>query len=461
MLAFVMILAGAQASQSSSANALPSDAEIRNILNERVRAISAQEDGIGIVVGVIEPQGRRVISHGHLKDSRPLDGNTVFEIGSVTKVFTGLLLADMVNKREVDFADQVAKYLPASVRIPSLNRRSITFLDLATHTSALPFMPEQSGKADYSAADLYQFLAAYKLRYDIGTKWEYSNIGYWLLSETLTSRAGRDYESLLRERVITPLKLANTDFILSPKMKEHLPGGHDAASQPAPPMSTIPVYSVMPAAGALFSTVNDLLTLLSVAIGYEHSPLAKAVALSVSTSRPVSKSGDEQALGWTVIGKGNDQLIFRDGGTFGYSSCVMWDPVKRVGVAVLSNHAASVADIARHILRPDFPLEHPKPVPKEISLESSILNAYVGRYDAAGEGVFAIIREGDALMLESPESWGLPRLRIRPESEMNFFASELPLRITFQRGSDGSVIGILIYPPRGQKAVPAKRISSK
>src|SRR6266576_4688218 len=120
--------------------AVPPDDEIRKILAERV---GENEKDVWIVVGVIGPQGRRIISFGHRNagDSRPLDGDTVFEIGSVTKVFTAILLADMVEKSEVALADPAAKYLPADVKIPQRDGRSITLVDLATHTSGLRFMP--------------------------------------------------------------------------------------------------------------------------------------------------------------------------------------------------------------------------------------------------------------------------------------------------------------------------------
>src|ERR1700737_1754512 len=113
--------------------ALPSDAEIRKILAERV---GPQENDIGIIVGVIEPQGRRIISYGRRNagDSRPLDGDTVFEIGPVPKAFTALLLADMVGKNEVVLVDPVAKYLPADTKVPERNGRSIRLVVLATHT---------------------------------------------------------------------------------------------------------------------------------------------------------------------------------------------------------------------------------------------------------------------------------------------------------------------------------------
>ena len=458
-------LAGAQPAQNSGATVLPSNAEIHKMLAERV---GTQENGVGIVVGVIEPRGRRVISHGHLreKDPRPLDGDTVFEIGSVTKVFTALLLAEMVRQNEVALADPVSKYLAAGVKVPERNGRSITLVDLATHTSGLPFMPENApasngpAAAKYSAADLVHYVAGYKLTREIGSKWDYSNIGYWLLSEALASRAGVDYESLLRARVIAPLKLANTDFVLSPKMKANLAAGHDAALQPSPDVSTLPIYSLMPSARGLFSTANDLSTCLSVAMGYERSPLGPAMEACVSTRRP-TQSGNEQALGWTVIGKGDDQIIFHDGGTLGYASCMAWDPKKRVGVVVLSNQVASVDDIARHLLRPNFPLAKPANTKHtEIALDSAVLNIYAGRYKAKGEGIITVTLEGGVLLIESPADWGLPKLRIRPESTRDFFASELPLRVTFNIDNDGRVNGLLIYPPRGQKAVPANRISS-
>lgn len=129
-----------------TAGALPSvlsDEELRQILVERV---DVRHTNVGIVVGVITPQGRRVVSYGvaDRSDSRPLDGDTIFEIGSVTKVFTSLLLADMVQRGEVVLSDPVEKHLPEGVKSPRWKDRSIALVDLATHTSGLPFWPSDA-----------------------------------------------------------------------------------------------------------------------------------------------------------------------------------------------------------------------------------------------------------------------------------------------------------------------------
>src|SRR5262249_32991409 len=144
---------------------LLSDDEIREILAKR---IDQQKQAVGIVVGVIEPAGRRVVAYGNLAsgDRRTLDGDTIFEIGSVSKVFTSLLLADMVNRKEVALEDPAAKYLPEYVTIPQRNGKSATLIDLSTHYSGLPPLPTNRKldprnpfADDYSVNDLYQFLS--------------------------------------------------------------------------------------------------------------------------------------------------------------------------------------------------------------------------------------------------------------------------------------------------------------
>jgi len=463
----IVSLAASRADQNSGA--LLNHTEIRSLVTERIKALCGEQGSVGIVVGVIAPEGRQIISAGERSsdDSRPPDGDTAFEIGSVTKVFTALLLAEMAEKNEVGLNDPVAKHLPSAFKVPERNGKTISLLDLATHTSGLPFMPNDAAisngpsAAKYSTGDLRRFVATSELRTDIDGKWEYSNIGYWLLSEALTGRGGLDYQTLLRRHVIAPLGLTNTVFALAPEMKKNFAPGHNAVLQAAPPISTLPIYSIMPAAGGLYSTANDLLKLLAVAMDYEHSPLDGAMRLTWNTRRPMSRDGFEQGLGWTIIREQNSLLIVHDGGTLGYASSIAWDPVKRAGVVVLSNQVANVGDIARHLLRPSIPLEKPTATKRtEVTLDPARLDIYVGNYEATGEGIFEVAREADSLTLRSPAEWGLPKFRLHPENRQDFFVAELPMRVTFQLESDGSAKKMLVYPPRGQKPIPAVRSNS-
>src|SRR5580693_3912321 len=198
----------------------PPDAEIRKILADRVGAENA---GIAIVVGVIEPKGRRIVAYGSpaKDDKRPVNGDTIFEIGSMTKVFTSLVLMDMVQKGEVALTDPVAKYLPSTVKVPERNNRKITLQDLSTQSSGLPRMPSNftpkdpsNPFADYSVEQLYQFLSSYQLTRDIGAQYEYSNLGVGLLGHVLTLRAGVDYETMVRSRICEPLGMNSTRVTL-------------------------------------------------------------------------------------------------------------------------------------------------------------------------------------------------------------------------------------------------------
>jgi CubicO group peptidase (beta-lactamase class C family) len=281
---------------------IPSDVEIHKILADRV---GSENLGIGIVVGVIDATGRRVVAYGSLakNDNRRLDGDTVFEIGSMTKVFTSLLLMDMTRRGEVALSDPVSKYLPAGVKMPERNNRKITLADLSTQSSGLPRMPTNLNPkdvtnpyADYSVQQMYDFLSGYQLTRDIGSQYEYSNLGVGLLGHVLSLRAGMSYEALVRSRICDPLGMANTRVSLTPEMKTRLAVGHSAALAPTANWD-IPTLA---AAGALRSTANDMLIFLAANLGYVKTPLAPAMADEVSVRRPAGAADMKIAYGWHV-----------------------------------------------------------------------------------------------------------------------------------------------------------------
>src|SRR5215510_10064599 len=214
------------------------DNEIKSILLDRV---DRAKRSVGIVVGLVDEKGMRVISYGKPSQTsnQTLNGDSVFEIGSVTKVFTAILLADMVERGEVSLNDPISKYLPKSVKTPTRDGKEITLLHLTTHTSGLPYMPsnftpknDENPYADYSVEQMYSFLSQYRLQRDIGAKMEYSNYGVALLGHILALRAGTNYETLIRTRICAPLKMDNTSIKFSKEMLAHLAKGHNPDLNP-------------------------------------------------------------------------------------------------------------------------------------------------------------------------------------------------------------------------------------
>src|SRR6266508_973596 len=408
----------------SAAAQVISDVEIRKILVER---IDAQRRSVGIVVGVIEPAGRRVVSYGALAkgDQRPLNADTIFEIGSITKVFTSLLLADAVERRELSLTDPVAKFLPAKVKVPERAGRSITLQDLSTHTSGLPRLPTNmkpkdasNPYADYSFEDLYAFISGYELRRDIGVQYEYSNLGGGLLGHAVTLSAKTDYESLVRSRITGPLGMTSTAITLSPELKVRLAVGHSPTLQPVANWD----LPALAGAGALRSSTNDMLTFLAANLGYTPTPLAGAMAAMVKVRRPTGAQGLEIALGWHILTAHGKEFIWHNGGTAGYRTFIGYDPAARTGVVVLSNAGTPTGpdDIGRHLLDPASPLLAltPPSTHTEIKMDPGAFDRFAGRYQFAPAITLTLSREEAHFFAQLT---GQPRFEIFASGEREFF----------------------------------------
>ena len=444
--------------QSLPNSPIPPDSEIRKVLVERIDTF---HHGVGIVVGVIEPQGRRIVAYGALNqgDARPLNGDTIFEIGSVTKVFTSLLLADMVQRGEVALSDPVAKFLPADVKVPERGGRLITLVDLSTHTSGLPRLPSNlqpknsaNPYADYTVEQLYQFLSTYQLTRDIGSQFEYSNLGGGLLGLALARRAGMDYEALVHARVTGPLGMNSTGITLTPEMKARLAVGHNEKLA-ATSNWDLPTLA---GAGALRSSVNDMLTFLAANLGYVKSPLAPAMASMLASRRTTGNpSTGEIGLGWLIVKPSGNEIVWHNGGTGGYRSFIGFEPKTGVGVVVLSNTftAAGIDDIGMHLLDSHAPLLPPPKEHKEITVDPKLFDGYLGQYQLAANFILTITRQGDKLFAQAT---GQPKFQIFPESEREFFLKVVDAQITFETDSTGRATSLTLH--QNGANLPAKRI---
>jgi serine-type D-Ala-D-Ala carboxypeptidase/endopeptidase len=310
----------------------------------------------GIVVGTINEKGMQVFGYGVARDdsNKQPDGNTLYEIGSITKVFTSLLLADMVQKGEVKLDDPISKYLPKTVKTPTKNGKEITLLHLATHTSGFPREAGNLSSSDpnnpytgYTIQMMYDFISQYQLTRDVSSKYEYSTFGMGLLGHILSLKAGVPFDALLQERICKPLKMKKTLATLTPELKSLLATGHNELHQPAP--AGINNITIGPA-GNLMSNVNDLLLFLSAELGLTKSNLSSAMELT----QVIRDSTDERykyiGLGWHILKKGEKDIRMHSGGTAGFRTFIVFDKKNKNGVVVLSNSAVMVDDIAFRIL---------------------------------------------------------------------------------------------------------------
>jgi CubicO group peptidase (beta-lactamase class C family) len=420
-----------------------------------------RQNGVGVVVGVIEPTGRRIVAYGRsgAPDNRPLDGDTVFQIGSVSKTFVGLVLADMVLRKEVALDDPAAKYLPKGVSMPQRGR-PITLLDLATHMSGFPPMPtnlDLQGQPDpieaYSLQDLYEFLSNYIPTREPGVEPEYSNLGVSLLGRLLGLRANQEYADLLAERVLQPLGMHDTAFQLQPEQLKRLAPGHDKDLQPvhSPEMRTL--YP----SGSLRSTVNDLLTYVEANLGYKDTKLKQAMLYQRTVVRvpvasgPQTPTSPQQALGWKIRQVQGREIVYHDGGKQGYRSGVAFDPARRTGIVVLANARTDDQPIAlaRHLLagEPLRPVPPPVPVRTFAKVDPKVLDSYAGQY-RQGNQLLRVAHRDDRLLIDYV---GRGVSELRPQGTRDFRTRADALEVTFTTDPNGKVTGLLWYS-RGRDA---------
>ena len=461
----VSILAMVAATQAVWASQVPSNAEIQSILAERIQGF---EKSVSIVVGVIEPEGRRVVAYRSMgvNDPRPATGDTLYEIGSISKVFTSLILADMVERGEVKLDDPVVKYLPPGVRVPERNGKQITLYDLSTHRSGLPRMPSNfdpkdptNPYIDYPIERMYEFLSNYTLPREIGAEYEYSNLGAGLLGDALAHRAGTDYESLVRERVLNPLGMTSTGISLTSDLRSRLAAGHSSAFRlmPAPHWDFTQAFA---GAGALRSSANDLLKFLAANLGYTRTPLAASMARMLKVRRDVSENL-KIGLGWRIESQKEIEIVQHGGATYAYRAFAGYDPASRAGVVVLSNYNGSsgIDDIGIHLLNPKVPLDVGTGVkPRDltaVSIDLQLLDAYAGRYSVADNQTWTVRRDGARMFMRKLAE---PEFEIFPEGNHRFFPKIADALFTFyfDKGLPGRASGLTLHwgfldPERGKR----------
>ena len=304
----------------------------------------APATGGGVVIGVVQHGTRRILVYGPVKE------DSIFEIGSISKTFTGLILAQMVEQKKVRLDQPLRELLPAGT-VPKPEGTEITLLDLATQHSGLPRMPDNfhpadpnDPYADYHAANLYEFMGKHGVAKPESTSFNYSNLGFGLLGQALANQAKEAYPELLKTEITGPLRLSDTVVKLSPGQEKRFAEGHDAQRHVAHAWD----LDAFAGAGAIRSTASDMLTYLEAQLypnkiqyaggaeGAESpaSTLSSAIQMS-HEPRSDAMAGLKVALAWLYVPASGG--YWHNGATGGYSSFALFNPKEDYALVVLFN----------------------------------------------------------------------------------------------------------------------------
>lgn len=314
----------------------------------------------GAQVVVILPDGSEwAKSFGvrNLETSAPMTGDTLVQAGSVTKIITASLIADLVAQRKIDWNDRLRDVLPGVAMRPDI--AAMTVDQLLTHTSRLPGNPPNRVDVDgvmqpYSRKDLYASLIDPATRLAAPGR-TYSNWGYALLGHIVEVKAGKPFEAVMRERILTPLAMNNSKIILSAADERRLAGHYWPEDTPriARPRW---VFGDVAGFGGMTSTASDLAKFLRYQISPEQFPavLDADAILTLRIPQTLNANGSSAGgRGWNIVrARDGTAVIEKDGELDGQTAYIGFSPLHRVGVTVVANLGESAAiDIARPLLR--------------------------------------------------------------------------------------------------------------
>jgi CubicO group peptidase (beta-lactamase class C family) len=418
------------------------------LLPERVQKAAQERIAAGtyqtLVFAVVDGDKSGVVAFGKLGDGKAPDGDTVYEIGSITKTFTATLLAQVVLCGRVRLDTPAAQLLP-DFKIPARSGKEITLGELAMQHSGLPRIPSNllpkdlaNPYADYDAAKLKAFLAGYALERDPGAVYEYSNLGFGLLGYALAQLNHTTYRAMIEEEILQPLGMTMSSAAFAEAMHAHLAPGHLYTGETVNNWD----FDALAGAGAIRSTANDMLRYLKANMGAERSPLTAAMKLAQQPRRNMGAT-NRIGLAWITTDKG---IVWHNGQTGGYRSFLGFTADGRRGVVILANTAADADDLGFATLDATAPLAPNK----AIVLPSASLDDYLGTYKLADKFLLKVFRMNDGLFAQATGQAAFP---IFPSAPDEFFAKVAGISLSFTRNSNGAVTGLVLHQ-NGDRAAP-------
>ncbi|PWU80230.1 MAG: hypothetical protein DLM72_13260 [Candidatus Nitrosopolaris wilkensis] len=353
-------------------------------IKHRINALlDSNRTNAAIVIGVVDPSRTQFYSNGKMSkaNNSTVNQNTIFAIGSNTKVFTTTLLADMVQDGLIKLNDPIDKYLPSNVKVVQYNGHKIAIEDLATPTSGLPEFPSNycpgfananpqtpdekvqlilnlaSCTKNYTFDQFYQGLSNTTIPRELGLKFEYSTFGSALLGNILTSKSNMSsYDELVAKRVLNVLGMNSTGINLSDEQKSRLATGHLLGRE----LPLLNFSNPIVPRGGLYSSASDMLKFISANIGLIKTKLDNAMqeshlirhstGLLIPNNVHVSGNNTDTelyvGLGWFITTNLGNEIIWHNGSTGGgYNAFMAFNPTPDRGIVVLCSTGKSDADI--------------------------------------------------------------------------------------------------------------------
>lgn len=398
--------------------------------------LAEADSPVCVAVGVV---GETLATHfacGPGAGKVAFDADSIFRIGSVTKGLTGLLLADMVVRGEVSLDDPASRYSRPGARLPTRAGREITLRDLVTHTSGLPRVPADHDPRDpadpyahYDADALYASLAATPLTRDIGSAYEYSNLGFMWLSEILARRAGTSYEQALRERILLPLGMASSGIRPTREQEARRVKGHDTG------YAIVPDWTIgenLGGVGLVYSSLNDMARLAGALAGRRSTPLDAAIALALVPPSP--RAAPDVGFAWNLRRPG---LYDHGGGAGGFVAHVAFDRHRKVASVVLADAAVSIFDLSLHLVDAGY---HLRRRPGMAPLDEATRRRYLGTYATASMDI--VIREEGPRMIAR---LGDATYELLHQGRDTFYVQHADVQVVFTRSAGGEVDGLAFY----------------
>jgi D-alanyl-D-alanine-carboxypeptidase/D-alanyl-D-alanine-endopeptidase len=401
----------------------------------------AKGESGGVAAAWVDEDGTAFFHSGILDsaDPRPITADTKFEIGSITKVFTALLLAESERRGRVSRDDPAAKYLLPRDDPAQASLSKITLLSLTTHTSGLPRLPSNIGTkpdamsdpyATYDRAMLVEALKIHGSNVQVGVEGSYSNFGAAVLGEALAAAWGTTYTEALDEHVLAPLGMKDTSVgIAGQPPPTDLAPGHVGGKR----VSNWTAQAFAPA-GSIRSSARDMAIFMKAAIGGPDAPLHASFQATETPLRPFGEAGGYIGMGWMLPDDKENPFAWHNGATAGSHSYIAVRLKRKAGIVILANFQKGPEGLGAELLG----VKVPKPfVPTVANAED-----YPGSYPLTSTFVIQVSEEKGAIYVQAT---GQPRLGLRLKANDTFTVIGVQAEITFERDGAGKVNALILH----------------